>query len=555
MPLPADLQTGFVTGQLLEPSGAPLKGRVSFEMRPERITSQGGEVIVLRKPLVATLGPTGEFTIELPGTDDPDYVPVDFTYRVEVMPIGGGGYVFDMEVPAGVTTDISTVIWIDPNTGIPYLKGDPGEGIGEVIDGGLKYYIPALADWYTKLNAATVASPVEIVIIGDSITRYGSPSWPTRWADDINRRLGSTKNAPESITGGEMSGGGASVSVGLGHMSRRLTAGQTATFTTSCDKLGIAYSGGGGTLTVKDGATTIGTIDTSLVSGRSHVWWSGALTYNAKTISIECTLATTDVEAALPLAESRALIWNAGRSGSPSLDFISDPDMAFTLIDRIQPDMIIVATGTNDDPGAGAKVEDLFAALDPHVPPGCTVVQWVPYASAAIAFSEIAGIRAVGRARGLPQIDAGAVANRLGLIDTIHPEGSGAQMLGGLASLSLNGDPISVIAWAMNAGAALKAAGVGAIDAKTSSVVGLGGGGGFAITDHNGITAMTSTSRGVSFGGAFAAGSRAIDVGSIRLKNLGAAPPGPNLQGDIALIAGVHSKCTVSGSPGTWAPL
>jgi hypothetical protein len=46
-----------------------------------------------------------------------------------------------------------------------------------------------------------------------------------------------------------------------------------------------------------------------------------------------------------------------------------------------------------------------------------------------------------------------------------------------------------------------------------------------------------------------------VDPPKLRLSNLAAVPPGPNVVGDLAVISGVQHVCTVAGTPGTWTPL
>lgn len=84
MPLPASVTTVAVHGKIVSPNGGTAaSGFVRFGM-PYPLRAAADDTIIGPVTLVAELDVDGEFTIDLPATDDPDVTPSSWTYDVRV---------------------------------------------------------------------------------------------------------------------------------------------------------------------------------------------------------------------------------------------------------------------------------------------------------------------------------------------------------------------------------------------------------------------------------------------------------------------------------------
>lgn len=88
MTFPAGLTLVSVHGRIdALPSGGA-SGQVCFT-RPYALVGGADNSIVPPRPEYATLSASGEFTISLPATNDPDWTPVNWTYAVEILSSSG----------------------------------------------------------------------------------------------------------------------------------------------------------------------------------------------------------------------------------------------------------------------------------------------------------------------------------------------------------------------------------------------------------------------------------------------------------------------------------
>lgn len=129
MALPADYQTGTITGRWVGLDGVPMQGTVTFEAQVPRMTSTATNTIVVPFKVVATLNVNGEISQALPATDDPHISPVDFTYKVTESFNQGQSRSYHILVPHSTTTDLADVVSISANTGVTITKGDPGPAL------------------------------------------------------------------------------------------------------------------------------------------------------------------------------------------------------------------------------------------------------------------------------------------------------------------------------------------------------------------------------------------------------------------------------------------
>lgn len=81
MSFPASLTVVTVHGTFLDGAGLPRSGKVIFRT-PGYTMSGADDTFVLPRILAAFLDASGHFSIALPATNDPDWTPVGWTYRV-----------------------------------------------------------------------------------------------------------------------------------------------------------------------------------------------------------------------------------------------------------------------------------------------------------------------------------------------------------------------------------------------------------------------------------------------------------------------------------------
>jgi hypothetical protein len=153
MTFPAGLTLVVVHGRIdALPSGGA-SGQACFT-RPYALVGGADNSIVPPRPEYATLNATGEFTISLPATNDPDWTPVNWAYSVEILSSSGvirGTVQLNYQTPA---VELADVIQIDgtTSTGTTYIPlsargaaagvagldvdGDVNDAAGNKITGG-----------------------------------------------------------------------------------------------------------------------------------------------------------------------------------------------------------------------------------------------------------------------------------------------------------------------------------------------------------------------------------------------------------------------------------
>lgn len=149
MALPAEYNTGTVTGTYVMIDGSNAQGTVTFTPRVNRILVSAAETVILPKTITATLV-DGAFSVTLPATNDADVSPSNFTYRVVENITGGGGSTYDINVLTGETLDLSTILSGSISSGgstiIKGEKGDPGDITEGVMDAAIAAAITSKED-------------------------------------------------------------------------------------------------------------------------------------------------------------------------------------------------------------------------------------------------------------------------------------------------------------------------------------------------------------------------------------------------------------------------
>lgn len=108
MPLPANLSTGTVVGTFLDSGGRAVAGvALLFTPAVSRITD--GVNTVDLTPISVSSGTAGTFSVVLPATNDADYAPINWTYRVTGSSPTGERFDFSFALAGGTTVNIASV--------------------------------------------------------------------------------------------------------------------------------------------------------------------------------------------------------------------------------------------------------------------------------------------------------------------------------------------------------------------------------------------------------------------------------------------------------------
>jgi hypothetical protein len=109
-----------VHAQYLLIDGTPVEGKVIFRPRPDAIIDAPALVTVLGGPIEVLLNAVGEFSVELPATDDTDLTVINWTYEVVEVFKNAEGESYDIEVPLSATepgVDLITATRVPPASG------------------------------------------------------------------------------------------------------------------------------------------------------------------------------------------------------------------------------------------------------------------------------------------------------------------------------------------------------------------------------------------------------------------------------------------------------
>lgn len=332
-----------------------------------------------------------------------------------------------------------------------------------ILTGGVPYRMHGLDNWFTALNAATSASPIDVVVIGDSLHALGGVYSPTSagyFEQYLNQQLGvsETTAVPMGVYGQADYSPTATYTEGttsttaLGGFGSTLTNGQVLYHTASCTGVSIAYrtDPSYGTLTVRDGAggTILGTINAAATAKSGNVVTYTGLSAGSHTIHITSS-GTNRVEIIHPNYGHKVRVWNCAHSGYRSDQYTSNSYLALDLIDTLDTagtlKLVIIATGANDNGGAGypTTIPALISAVQSYTSED--LVLWFPYISGALPLAEYTPARTTAYATGLPIIDASTVtATALG-IDGTHQDVWQKRMTALQEVAMLGGDPLGTI--------------------------------------------------------------------------------------------------------------
>ena len=327
------------------------------------------------------------------------------------------------------------------------------------LTGGVGYKTTGLENWFSALNSATTAAPIDVVCITDSLGDIGTtyaPGWPQLVEQLINEQLARPKNMPYAVhaqgavSATATSTDGTVATVSLAGQGSTLTNGQVLTHVATCTGFTVAYrtDPSFGTMTIRDGpgGTILGTINCSAATKSGNIWTSGAISNTSHTLHITSS-GTTCPEIIRPTLEHIVRFWPVGESGATSSQYTSNPHRAFDLIDTLETagtlKLVIVATGANDTSYA-TDVPALVSAVQSHTAED--VVLWIPYRSNAFPNSEYTAARPAAYAIGVPVIDSSTVVTNTGAgFDGTHPDVYQRGVIATHIAAVIGGDPIGTL--------------------------------------------------------------------------------------------------------------
>lgn len=161
MPLPPSMSTVTIKGSYTNYDGTPVIGSVTFRTDQVVISASANEMI-LPTTVEVQLDVNGDFSVVLPATDDVDYSPANFVYRVTENFVGGRSFV--MSAPAIITNllsnfgaEVDTAGWDVSNITLSRttVAGEFRSGVA-----GFKYVVTATGVAAYMHNNNTTKSPV-----------------------------------------------------------------------------------------------------------------------------------------------------------------------------------------------------------------------------------------------------------------------------------------------------------------------------------------------------------------------------------------------------------
>jgi hypothetical protein len=184
MTWPNDVVTRTVTGAYLSGLGVPAKGRVTFT--PTTTVHDTNDAVIVEDTITAILDTDGEFSLDLPTTDNPLLSPSGWAYEVNVRLHGVKPKKFNVTLPVGDGTPVSIVNNLSSAQVVPVIHeivqtpledhvGEPGGTFNDVVTRTvIGTYLSALGNpaqgRVTFTPTTRVVDANDAVIIEDTIT-------------------------------------------------------------------------------------------------------------------------------------------------------------------------------------------------------------------------------------------------------------------------------------------------------------------------------------------------------------------------------------------------
>lgn len=233
--LPTQVTYGTFKGHLIDAvnTGAgevsrAVTGTVIATPQVNSVNIPAALVVMLPRPVYATLDATGAFTMQLVATDDPALSVLNWAYQISFQLNNGDALApFLVQIPGGSTVDLSTANPVSTGGGVAITQGPPGPpgaafpAVATVAalpaaasgNAGNAYYVTATALVYVsdgikwnsyvrgrfdntvgnRLLTWDANNAVEQVVYGDTGLRDVSASLITGWTGYLQlRRIGNT---------------------------------------------------------------------------------------------------------------------------------------------------------------------------------------------------------------------------------------------------------------------------------------------------------------------------------------------------------------------------
>lgn len=319
--------------------------------------------------------------------------------------------------------------------------------------------------------AATAADPFHVLVLGDSqavgantaevMTSDTLPPWPTRLAHLLGgAQLDTFRPAKgDAIT---MTGTtGTHVETGIAGQAASLTAGQYVYQTgLLCTHVRVWWSAGAGTIQVRSGSaagTLLATIDCTTgttASNFTDLSVAGGTLPNIFAglflgdLYLVAAGATGVVEAIHVRNGSNLMVTNGARSGWASNTYTAFPARGLDAVAKSAPDLVLIATGTNDDTAnIDTRMRALITAVQAASPTSVLALV-IPPLSTGCALADVVALRAICADLDIPSIDLAAHTGNVALIqpifgDWVHYTPAGHELVARLVQAGVKGDPAS----------------------------------------------------------------------------------------------------------------
>jgi hypothetical protein len=367
-----------------------------------------------------------------------------------------------------------------PNQIIAELGTSPAELSAVLADptrvGGVPYRPANMSEWFTALENART-TPANVVVFGDSVAVGGTQGnlttaipWTWLLEGHLNRYV--QLDPPGGFVPAAVGAVGPHVDESTGTGSSQDFANKASTISgaqyiqhtfANIDRVSVVYrqQPGSSQIRVRDGGpagTILATIASTGVSAYSQIWTSDLLTPGEHTIYIDSGGGGgTQVVAGLygynDNYDQGVRVWPATKSGATSNTAVLGllNGYASDLIAQVDPDLVIYATGFNDNANYDTYMR---GQLDAYMPlaPNASHVLLIPYilptqgarwdeAQVALAYqiAEDYGLGVIDQSIGVPDLSQDDADL---LFDSTHPNAAGSRRMGYHALSIVSGDPM-----------------------------------------------------------------------------------------------------------------
>ena len=322
-------------------------------------------------------------------------------------------------------------------------------------------------------SAATAAAPFEVIVLGDSqatgtntagvMTSDTLPPWPARLAHLLGAGGGDLFRPAKGDTGSVTMTGttGTWVETGIGGQAASLDPGEYVYQTLAvATHIRVWWSAGTGTIQVRDGSaagTLLATIDCttgttasnftdlSVAGGQLPNVFGGIYFGNLYLVAAG---AVGVVEALHFRNGSSLMVTNGSRAGYASNTFTAFPARGLDAITKSTPDLVLIATGTNDDiANIDTRMRALITAVQ-AASPTSVVALVIPPVSLSCTLADVEALRAICTDLDLASIDLAAHTGNVAVLppvvgDLLHYTPAGHELVARLVQAGVKGDPAS----------------------------------------------------------------------------------------------------------------